>query len=242
MESVKNHYDDFLGPLYSWILGDFENAYRSNVELFDTLDPGNAGIALDLGCGPGCQSIPLAERGYDVVAIDFCRELIDELRERAGRLQITPVCADILDFTDHVDTDADLVVCMGDTLVHLPDRDTVEALLVKIAGALRHGGTFIYSIRDYVSSVPSGADRFIPVRADDQQVFTCFLDYRDDTVHVHDLLYRREADGWRLQVSDYLKLRLDVRWIDEVLAANGLAIDRRLTHDGMLVTTATRTS
>ena len=83
--SVKQHYDELLGPVYSWILGDFETAYDANVGLFETLGlaPGPGSLAVDLGSGPGCQSIPLAELGYDVVAIDFCQALLDELQSVA---------------------------------------------------------------------------------------------------------------------------------------------------------------
>jgi ubiquinone/menaquinone biosynthesis C-methylase UbiE len=104
LKSVRNHYDEFLAPVYSWILGDFENAYHANVELFERLrlSPEQGDLAADLDCGPGCQSLPLAERGFRVVAIDFCQELLDELAERAGELQITTVCDDLTDFDQHV--------------------------------------------------------------------------------------------------------------------------------------------
>jgi SAM-dependent methyltransferase len=206
LKSVRKHYDDFLAPVYSWILGDFENAYSANVEFFAGLGlaPAKSDLAVDLGCGPGCQSLPLAEIGYRVVALDFCKPLIDELIERSGGLTIRAVCADLAEFEKHIDEAPGLIVCMGDTLVHLPDENTVETVINRVTSALKPGGTFIYSIRDYVSEVPSGADRFVPVRADDEQIFTCFLDYLDDVVHVHDIncgstprqstcIYRRTA-------------------------------------------------
>jgi 2-polyprenyl-3-methyl-5-hydroxy-6-metoxy-1,4-benzoquinol methylase len=128
LKSVRNHYDEFLAPVYSWILGDFENAYQVNVEFFASLELSaeRGDVAVDLGCGPGCQSLPLAERGFRVVAIDFCQELLDELTERAGDLQITTVCDDLIEFDKHIDEPPALVVCMGDTLVHLPDTASVD--------------------------------------------------------------------------------------------------------------------
>jgi hypothetical protein len=38
---------------------------------------------------------------------------------------------------------------MGDTLAHLPDRQTVERLFAEVAEALEGGGTFIVTFRDY---------------------------------------------------------------------------------------------
>lgn len=242
MKSVRKHYDDFLAPVYSWILGDFETAYHANVDFFAGLGlaPEQGDLAVDLGCGPGCQSLPLAEMGYRVVALDFCKPLLDELTERSGDLKIHTVCADLAEFEKHIDEAPNLIVCMGDTLVHLPDETTVETIINRVTSALKPGGTFIYSIRDYVSVEPAGADRFVPIRADDEQIFTCFLDYRDDIVHVHDVLYRKEDGEWKLHVSDYLKLRLDTAAINLHLQANGLEIGQQMTVRGMIYVVATR--
>jgi len=234
--TVRDHYDSFLGPVYSWILGDFDSAYRKNVELFASLKltPGPGAIAVDLGCGPGCQSLPLAELGYDVLALDFCQELLDELAGRSRDLNINAVCADILDFGRYLPRPPELIVCMGDTLVHLPDGAAVEALIDDIAKALMPGGVFIYAIRDYVDQVPEGADRFIPIRANDEQIFTCFLDYKDDVVHVHDVLYRKVDGDWMMRVSDYLKLRLDTAKINKQVEGLGLVCTDRLNLDGLI--------
>lgn len=242
MKSVRKHYDDFLAPVYSWILGDFENAYHANVEFFAGLGlaPEQGDLAVDLGCGPGCQSLPLAEMGYRVVALDFCEPLLDELTERSADLSIHTVCADLGEFEKHIDQAPSLIVCMGDTLVHLPDETTVDTIINRVTSALKPGGTFIYSIRDYVSVEPVGVDRFVPIRADAEQIFTCFLDYRDDIVHVHDLLYRKEDGEWKLHISDYLKLRLDAAAINLHLQANGLDISQQMTVRGMVYVVATK--
>lgn len=240
MKPVRKHYEEFLAPVYSWILGDFENAHRANVELFASLElsPEHGDLAVDLGCGPGCQSVPLAERGFRVVAIDFCQPLLDELTERAADFPIRTVCDDLSDFDKHIDEPPGLIVCMGDTLVHLPDLSTVEKVIDRVSFALKPGGTFIYSIRDYVSSEPTGADRFVPVRADDEQIFTCFLDYRGDVVHVHDVLYTKQAGEWELRISDYLKLRLDTAAINGHLQAKGLNISQQFSERGMIYVVA----
>lgn len=240
MEAVKDHYDSFLGPVYSWTLGDFSSAARRNADLFASipLSPGSKASAVDLGCGPGCQSVPLAQLGYDVVAIDFCRELLDELEARASGLRIRTVCDDLLNFREHMSDAADVIVCMGDTLVHLPDPGAVEAVLDDVCKALKPGGRFIYAIRDYVSSEPVGAQRFIPVRSDDEQIFTCFLDYAEDKVHVHDILHRKTDGGWQMTISDYLKLRLDSRAIDQRLERNGLVLQLQSNAAGMLTRVA----
>lgn len=240
MKTVRDHYDDFLSPVYSWILGDFASASRNSAALFDKLNilDGSGQLAADLGAGPGNQSVPLAERGFEVVAIDFCQTLLDELSGHAKSLPVRTVCDDILKFEQHLDRSPDLVTCMGDTLVHLPDRHAVEQLLTRIAASLTPGGRFMYSIRDYIGFEPTGAERFVPIRASDEQIFTCFLDYQPDVVHVHDVLHRKVDGAWQLTISDYLKLRLDTAVLNQQLTAAGLTIDSESEFEGMLVVVA----
>ena len=106
------------------------------------------------------------------------------------------------------DGEIELVVCMGDTLTHLETLTKVKALLQQVSTGLAPGGRLILSFRN-LSQPLVGLDRFIPVRADADTVFTCFLEYEPETVKVHDLVYARDVDGaMTLNKSMYRKLRL----------------------------------
>ena len=73
------------------------------------------------------------------------------------------------------------------------------------------------------------------MRADDETIFTCFLEYEIETVKVHDLVYRRSGDHWQLRKSFYRKLRLSKQWVEAELSRAGFsAIDS--TIDKGLVT------
>ncbi len=240
MRSVRDHYDSFLGPHYSWILGDFEAARDANAKLFASLSlsPQPGDVAVDLGAGPGCQALPLADLGYRVVAIDFCKPLIAELESRRGDREIRTICDDFRRLPQYLPDGAELIVCLGDTLVHLPDEAAVIMTIDVVSAALKPGGQFLYAIRDYISSVPEGSQRFIPVRASDEQIFTCFLDYGVDAVHVHDILYRKTAGGWEMDISDYQKLRLDTAILNALLQQNGLDVTVLPPHEGMILVSA----
>ena len=213
-----------LSPLYSWILGDFDTAYDKNVALFEQLQVTAADndIAVDLGSGPGCQSIPLAELGFDVLAVDFCEDLLTELCERAGDLPVRTVCDDIVNFGDHLEAPAQLIVCMGDTLCHLPNMDAIQNLVQEVATHLAPGGRFITSFRDYVSQEPIGAERFIPVRSSEDQIFTCFVEFKDDVVNIHDILYRKLDGEWKLEINEYDKIKIDPDELLQMLRQSGM--------------------
>ncbi|MCI0517156.1 MAG: class I SAM-dependent methyltransferase [Woeseiaceae bacterium] len=236
MKSVQDHYDRMLGSVYSWIIGDFGVICRRNAALLESLglQSGSGALAVDLGCGPGCHSIPLAEAGFRVIAVDFCDELLTELQGRAANLPITTVRDNILHFRNYLDEHPQAVLCMGDTLVHLPDWDAVRTLLEDVVDSLLPGGAFVASLRDYSTSPPHGQEQFIPVRSNADRIFTCFLQYREDAVEVRDILQTRDGDDWKLEVSQYRKLRLDYRRVIGLLQDLGMHVDAAFEDHGMI--------
>jgi hypothetical protein len=81
-----------------------------------------------LGAGSGFQSIPLAELDFQLIAIDVSREPLDELRHRAGGLSIVAIQDDLSAFARHCLSQAELIVCMDDTLTHLDALQEVRRL------------------------------------------------------------------------------------------------------------------
>jgi 2-polyprenyl-3-methyl-5-hydroxy-6-metoxy-1,4-benzoquinol methylase len=235
MAAMADHYTNLLGPVYTWMVGDIDAALaRSDLELDAlSLPSQGAGTAVDLGAGFGMHAIPLARRGFSVVAIDSYQPLLQELTSRAGTLPIRTVNADLLDFRLHART-ADVITCMGDTLTHLPSQASVATLFREVAASLRPGGVFAATFRDYATAPLRGDSRFILVRGDGERVLTCFLEYADTTVTVHDLLNQRENGAWRLRVSSYPKLRLAPQWVVEQLSSLGLTVQRDATPGGMI--------
>jgi SAM-dependent methyltransferase len=237
MNTAKEHYERQLAAIYSWMVGTPAAAIERNRDLFRKLeleDSSLKGMAIDLGAGSGFQSIPLAEMGFSVVAVDFCAALLSELDERASNLPIRTIDDDILNFAKYVEDRAQVIVCMGDTLTHLESLDAVRFLLSNIESALAKNGKSILTFRDYVSTQLQGERRFIPVRSDESMILTCFLEYEDTIVKVHDLLYRKEGDRWVLSTSFYPKLRLDRNWVCNLIQESGLTVIHNEMLDGTI--------
>jgi SAM-dependent methyltransferase len=241
MTTVQEHYDEHLGPIYAWMAGGIEAAFERGTAELDAIGahPSNGGVAVDLGAGFGMHSIPLARRGFDVVAIDACSVLLDELSRQAGALPVRAIRDDLLSFPRHLSTQPDLVLCMGDTLTHLPDEESVVRLIATVAESLGEGGRFVVTLRDY-STPLTGPQRFIPVRSDENRIFVCFLEYKAARVAVTDILHEREGSQWKMSVSTYDKLRITPEWLDDLLRRSGFAITRDINASGMLRFAATR--
>ena len=238
MSEVSDHYERLLARHYTWMFGtSFADkvAEQKSVlaQAIGYLGQENArGLAVDLGSGPGFQSIALAELGFSpVIAIDTSAELLQELQKHTALLtdtehHVQTHHADIRELPRLVNpASATIIVCMGDTITHLPQKSDVTTLCDAIYDALVSGGIFVLTWRDLTAEL-HGVDRFIPVRSDENTVMTCFLEYASaDAVNVHDLVYTRGPEGWTLNKSSYPKLRLSADWLTQQLEAAGLTVE-----------------
>lgn len=241
MATVADHYKNHLAPIYLWMAGGFDAAVtRGETEIDAILPNVSSGVtAVDLGAGFGMHAIPLARRGCSVVAVDTSSLLLEELRSHAAALPIKAVEDDLLSFQQHLDSRVHLILCMGDTLTHLPDRPSVNRLFALVAESLYPDGRFVATFRDYTSPLV-GHRRFVSVRNDADRILTCFLEYLSEEVNVHDLLHERHDSSWQLRVSAYRKLRLSAEWVSDALQDNGLTVRVEPGLGGMVRVVATR--
>jgi SAM-dependent methyltransferase len=96
---------------------------------------------LDVGCGMGRYTLPLAERGFAVEGVDLSRTLLDRLEAfAAGRHEIPLHCADILELPESLDRTFDAAVGFF-TLHHLHD---LPASFAAMARLVRPGGRIAF--------------------------------------------------------------------------------------------------
>jgi SAM-dependent methyltransferase len=240
MAEMKEHYESLLADHYSWLFGGLDAKWKESETFFSAngIRPGGNTRAIDLGCGSGFQSVPLARIGFEVTGIDLSDKLLAELNGNKGDLAITAINDDLNNFPDHRPDMAELIVCMGDTLTHLESKDEVTELFGNIHDHLDKGGEFVLTYRD-LSFELEGLDRFIPVNSDDTRIFTCFLEYGEEKVKVHDLVYIKEDEGWSLKKSFYRKLRLPSDWVIDRLKEQGFRIRHSSSERGLVTIIAT---
>ena len=226
VQSVQDHYQNHLSGFYSWMLGDFNIRQKKEQEFFEVnqIIPQSDKIAFDLGAGSGLQSISLANLGFEVKAIDTDEYLLRELEERKAGLKIEIIHSDIQQ-VENINFTPELIICMGDTLPHLPSKTSVETFLKNCYKKLQTDGKLILSFRDYSTSLED-TNRFIPVRSDDNRIFTCILEYFPERVKVTDQLYEKTSNGWVQKVSSYYKIRLTLEEVRASIEQAGFKISK----------------
>jgi SAM-dependent methyltransferase len=225
--SAIEHYRTFLADHYTWMSGPYADKVTDHHALLvrSGVAPLKTGKALDLGSGPGSQSIALARLGFSITAIDANAQLLEELGQHATGLPIRAVQHDLCDLATcpGLPAQIDAAVCVGDIIPHLPSTECITTLFKQVSALLVPDGKFVVSFRD-LSEERYGLDRFVPIRSDSERIMMCFLEYEPDTVVVHDLIYIRQGEGWDLRKSYYRKLRLSVAWVLSQLEAQGFSV------------------
>ena len=235
MVGVCEHYENHLARYYAWISGGVDEKIEENRKFFvdHDIQPIRSGLAFDLGAGCGFQSVPLAQLGFRVVALDLSHKMLAQLRKTAKNLPIETICDDLSNFTNYKSGNIELMVCMGDTLTHLDAFKKVQALLDTVFSSLETGGCLILSFRNLTQKLVE-LDRFIPVKSNETTIFTCFLEFEKDSVKVHDIIYEKNNAQWVLKKSVFQKLRISPDWTQKYLQKIGFTIEFYDEQNGLI--------
>jgi len=105
-----------------------------------------AGAVLDLGCGPGRHTLPLARAGLDVTAMDTSQYLLGGLRRRAAdeRLEIEIRCEDMREFARPDAFDA--IFVMWTSFGYFEDEADHDRVLAGIVESLKPGGVVVLDL------------------------------------------------------------------------------------------------
>ena len=139
---------EFWDEIWSTMDQTFSGHDELLVEHTGTLRPGRA---LDLGCGSGGNAVWLAERGWQVTAVDFSSVAIEKGKQRAARsrVEVEFVVSDVL--TYRPTGVYDLIISF---YIQLGSRQRAQ-MLSKATQVLAAGGRILFVSHDR-SSPPSG--------------------------------------------------------------------------------------
>lgn len=106
-------------------------------DVLTLVDSREDGVAVDLGCGNGCLTEKLAEKGYTVLGVDASPEMISEARRLHKNTEFIMADAALFSLEEKAD------VIFSNAMLHWIDNDRQEETARNIFSQLKKGGKFV---------------------------------------------------------------------------------------------------
>lgn len=230
----REHYED--AALY-----DYEyRRRRADISFYRELArrlPAGAPI-LDLGCGTGRLTIPLARDGHPVVALDQAPAMLDRLRQRAAAApaavagRIEPVAGDLRTFD--VGRRFGLIIAAFNVVEHLYTRVELAAFLARVAAHLEPTGTLAFDVQmpdlGWLIRDPErrwARTRFTHPTTGRQIVYSTNHDYDPVTQIALIRIYYEPLEGGPTRVVKLSQRKFFPAELEALLAASGFRLVER---------------
>ena len=192
---------------------------------------------VDVACGTGQHAIALAERGLQVTGVDVSPAMIARARENAAasavvaRFEVEGFGELASGLADRYDA----LLCLGNSIPHMTDSESLEEGLADFSRVLRPGGLLILQQRNF-DRVLARRERFMPPQAvsrgEDEWLFIRFYDFEGAELRFNLLRYHRRAgERWEWRAE---QTRLRAWRHDELIATLAAAGFRRIHAYGNL--------
>lgn len=117
--------------------------YPLVMENIQFLKENNVKKILDLGCGAGRHSIPLAEAGFEVTGVDIAPKALKLLNTKKQDLPIKTIEAE-MDELPFVDETFDAIVCIN--VIHHAKLEKIKKTISEMHRVLKKGGFILLDI------------------------------------------------------------------------------------------------
>ena len=188
-----------LAAMYDALMDDVD--YEAWADYIDRMLQKHGGPGkrlLDLGCGTGCISIPLAQRGYQVTGVDISEEMLAAAREKSRALQL-----DIdwrkqdltsLQLFDEAGNEMvfDAAIATFDVFNHLTEPEDLQMLFHTLNPLLADEGVLLfdvqtpYKLREYLGN----------------HIFTL---HRDDVEYMWENHFEEETQICTMNITFFLR-------------------------------------
>ncbi len=120
--------------------------FVDDIPFYQRISENCSGPALELGCGTGRITIPIAEKGVPITGLDIARGMLDRARKKAADkgVDIEWFKADCRDF--HLNQKFSLIIFPFNSLLHFHDRESLEACFDRVKEHLAPGGRFVFDV------------------------------------------------------------------------------------------------
>lgn len=140
----NSNFEKYEDPEYYDL--EYQN-YLSDVPFLAEWAKKSTGPIIDLGCGTGRVTIPLAQQGHQLIGVDLHEGMLDRAREKTldTNLSIDWVLQDCTQLA--LNTAEPLIYMTGNSFQHFLTNDSQNQLLESVKTHLSDNGVFVFNTR-----------------------------------------------------------------------------------------------
>jgi SAM-dependent methyltransferase len=194
---------------YDFLLGD----HAEDLEFYKARALAAQGPILELACGTGRLTLPLAASGLEITGLDSSEAMLARAREKAAAAGLNPsfITADMRDF--HLGKKFELIFLPYNSMQHLHSRLELEALFACVREHLAEGGRFILDVQhpnlDLIRREPGEIfDLGREVKDADGFLVSGEEVHYDDAAQVYSIRWHYAKPGTEETRSEELRLRM----------------------------------
>ena len=202
---------------------------------------------LELGCGTGRLTIPLARSGVEITGLDVVPEMLELAKRKASGLEIQWVLADARAF--RLDHTYRLIFESGSVFQHMLTNSDQEAFLARVREHLDDEGLFVFGSffphPHQLESVEVENEWFVQHHPDGREIRVSGVERYDELSQVKvETAYRRWKDANGEEVVKVAPLALRYSFpqeLEALLHYNGFTVVERYgDHDASPLTNNSR--
>jgi SAM-dependent methyltransferase len=138
---------------------------------------------LDLGSGTGEHARFFAAQGFDVVGVDGSDAMMEQARESGIPAGVDLVKGDLAHVDAVVSGQFGAAICLGNTVAHITDRETLDQMFAGVRRVLMPGAPFVLQVLNYEHLVHAGV-RALPLTFieddDGEAIFLRVMTFKPD--------------------------------------------------------------
>ncbi|WP_433747584.1 class I SAM-dependent methyltransferase [Falsibacillus pallidus] len=209
MENSITNSEEYDNP----VLYDKENeSYRQDIPFLMKWASKIDGPIIDLACGTGRATIPLASNGHQLIGVDIHSAMLSEAKKKSERLQL-PIKWVEQDCTKlDLNTKSHLIFTVGNSFQHFLTNEDQDGLLFSVNRHLEMGGTFIFNTR-----FPSTEELLQPAEEEYWKTYT-------------DTETKQRVDVYTISEYDALNQIQHYETIRKFINIDGVIIDEKRTN------------
>lgn len=189
-------------------------------------------LVLDLACGTGAVTLPLAALGYDMTGVDRSEDMLAEARARAmaeGREDVLWLCQDMREFELYGTVDA--AVCCLDSVNYLLRTEDIRRCFALVHNYLIPDGIFIFDVNTPHKFETVYADRAYVLEA--EGVYCGWQNFYNPRSRVCDFcldIFTENGDGTYTRTQECQRERAySHRTLEKLLKESGFELLERVS-------------